>query len=171
MSRKNVKSGQAAMEFLMTYGWAILVVLVVIGALAYFGVLNPESFLPRRCILGSEITCPEFQLLDNGEMQFLLGNGIANKIKITNVVVDDTNFKNMVGNCAWPATTGLQFKELNPGEQTKKNEIKLSCTGNLNPGTPVRAYVTVTYTDMVTTFDHTAKGDMIVKVEPTPPAP
>lgn len=33
--------GQAAMEFLMTYGWAILVVLACIGALTYFGVLKP----------------------------------------------------------------------------------------------------------------------------------
>lgn len=36
---KNKKS-QAAMEFLMTYGWAILVVLAAIAALAYFGVLK-----------------------------------------------------------------------------------------------------------------------------------
>ena len=36
------KKSQAAMEFLMTYGWAILVVLAAIAALAYFGVLNPE---------------------------------------------------------------------------------------------------------------------------------
>ena len=43
------KKGQAAMEFLMTYGWAILVVLVAIGALAYFGVLSPDRFLPERC--------------------------------------------------------------------------------------------------------------------------
>lgn len=39
------KKSQAAMEFLMTYGWAILVALIVISALAYFGVLNPERFL------------------------------------------------------------------------------------------------------------------------------
>jgi len=39
------KRAQAAMEFLMTYGWAILVVLVAIGALAYVGVLSPEKFL------------------------------------------------------------------------------------------------------------------------------
>ena len=39
------KKSQAAMEFLMTYGWAILVVLVAIGALAYFGVLSPCSQL------------------------------------------------------------------------------------------------------------------------------
>ena len=37
------KKSQAAMEFLMTYGWAILVVLVAICALAYFGVLSPDK--------------------------------------------------------------------------------------------------------------------------------
>ena len=42
------KKGQAAMEFLMTYGWAILVVLAAIGALAYFGVLSPEKMVPER---------------------------------------------------------------------------------------------------------------------------
>jgi hypothetical protein len=46
---KNKKS-QQAMEFLMTYGWSILVVLVAIGALAYFGVLDPKQFVPNRCI-------------------------------------------------------------------------------------------------------------------------
>jgi hypothetical protein len=42
------RRAQAAMEFLMTYGWAILVVLVAIGALAYFGVLSPDKFLPAQ---------------------------------------------------------------------------------------------------------------------------
>jgi uncharacterized protein (UPF0333 family) len=42
------KRGQAAMEFLMTYGWAIVVVLAAIGALAYFGVLSPNKLLPDR---------------------------------------------------------------------------------------------------------------------------
>jgi len=42
------KRGQAAMEFLMTYGWAIVVVLAAIGALAYFGVLSPQKLLPDR---------------------------------------------------------------------------------------------------------------------------
>jgi len=43
------KRAQAAMEFLMTYGWAILVVLAAIGALAYFGVLSPGNLLPHKC--------------------------------------------------------------------------------------------------------------------------
>jgi len=40
------KKGQVAMAFFMTYGWAILVVLVAIGALAYFGVLAPKVGSP-----------------------------------------------------------------------------------------------------------------------------
>ena len=44
---KKNKSAQAAMEFLMTYGWAILVMLAAVGALAYFGVFDPERFVPK----------------------------------------------------------------------------------------------------------------------------
>jgi len=35
------KKGQAAMEFLMTYGWAILIAIIAIAALIAFGVFNP----------------------------------------------------------------------------------------------------------------------------------
>lgn len=38
-----MKKCQAAMEFLMTYGWAILVVLVAVGALFYFGVFDKDN--------------------------------------------------------------------------------------------------------------------------------
>jgi hypothetical protein len=51
------KRAQAALEFLMTYGWAILVVLAAIGALAYFGVLNPSNFLPNKCVASPGISC------------------------------------------------------------------------------------------------------------------
>ncbi|HLG24694.1 MAG TPA: hypothetical protein VI564_07235 [Candidatus Nanoarchaeia archaeon] len=57
MNRKS----QAALEFIMTYGWAILVVLVAIGALAYFGVLSPDRFLPNKCTLQSGIACTDFK--------------------------------------------------------------------------------------------------------------
>jgi len=41
--RKN-KSAQAAIDFFKEYGWAILVVLIAIGALWYFGVLSPDGY-------------------------------------------------------------------------------------------------------------------------------
>ncbi len=59
------KKAQAAMEFLMTYGWAILVVLVVIGALAYFGVLSPSTLLPEKCTFPIQISCSDQAALIN----------------------------------------------------------------------------------------------------------
>lgn len=53
------KRGQAAMEFLMTYGWAILAVIITIAALAYFGVLNPSLFLPTSCTMFPGIACTD----------------------------------------------------------------------------------------------------------------
>jgi len=46
------KRAQAAMEFLTTYGWALLVVLIIIAGLAYMGILNPDRYLPDRAELG-----------------------------------------------------------------------------------------------------------------------
>jgi uncharacterized protein (UPF0333 family) len=53
------KKGQAALEFLTTYGWAFMVILVMIGALAYFGVLNPSKLVPDQCIASSGFTCTD----------------------------------------------------------------------------------------------------------------
>ena len=38
---------QSAMEYLMTYGWAILAIAVVLGVLYSLGVFNPENFAPK----------------------------------------------------------------------------------------------------------------------------
>ncbi|MBI2101094.1 hypothetical protein HYT53_00615 [Candidatus Woesearchaeota archaeon] len=58
---KNNKS-QAALEFLTTYGWAFLVILIMIGTLAYFGILSPSKLLPNRCNFGSEFQCLDYQI-------------------------------------------------------------------------------------------------------------
>ncbi|VVC04453.1 Uncharacterised protein [Candidatus Burarchaeum australiense] len=50
--------GQNATEFLLTYSWAIIVVAVVIGLLAYLGFSNLNSYEPERCAFaGSALTC------------------------------------------------------------------------------------------------------------------
>lgn len=41
--------GQGAMEYLMTYGWALLVIVVVGAALFALGVLNPSTYTQKRC--------------------------------------------------------------------------------------------------------------------------
>jgi hypothetical protein len=38
---------QAAMEYLMTYGWAILIIALTLVVLYSLGIMNPKNFLPR----------------------------------------------------------------------------------------------------------------------------
>ena len=51
------KKGQAAMEFLMTYGWAILAAVIVIGVLAISGVFSPGKYAPQACALTAPFYC------------------------------------------------------------------------------------------------------------------
>ena len=48
---------QSAMEYLMTYGWAILVIAIVLVALYALGVFNGTAFLHPSCIASSGYIC------------------------------------------------------------------------------------------------------------------
>ena len=82
------KKAQAALEFLMTYGWAILVVLIAIGALAYFGVLNPSRFLPSSCVYFPGVGCSNFKISTTG-VEMVIQNGMG--ITLTNLLVTVEN--------------------------------------------------------------------------------
>ena len=43
----HVNRSQSAMEYLMTYGWAILIIAIVLGALFQLGVFNGQNFAPK----------------------------------------------------------------------------------------------------------------------------
>ncbi|MFH1591726.1 MAG: hypothetical protein ABIC95_07435 [archaeon] len=112
-----MKKGQAAMEFLMTYGWAILVVLAAIGALAYFGILSPEKVLPERCTGPAGLDCVEKASVDSGakSISFALKNNLGIDINITTVAkgtTDDTDCDvisaayAVVGGTTYNITTG-----------------------------------------------------------------
>ncbi len=79
------KKAQAAMEFLMTYGWAILVVLVAIGALAYFGVLSPDRFLPERCTGPSGMDCLDKAAINDTHVSVVLKNNLGYTISAFSV--------------------------------------------------------------------------------------
>ena len=77
------RKSQAALEFLTTYGWAFLVILIMIGALAYFGILRPSRLLPDRCNFGPEVDCQDFQLSATGDtIKEKLKNNVGEAISI-----------------------------------------------------------------------------------------
>jgi hypothetical protein len=81
------KRGQAAMEFLMTYGWAIVVVLAAIGALAYFGVLSPQKLLPDRTSFAAPIPNVDNAVVDRTtnsvEIAFRNNKGVSITLPLT----------------------------------------------------------------------------------------
>ena len=86
------KKAQAALEFLMTYGWAFLVILILIGALSYFGVLNPTKFLPAKCTFSPEIKCTDYKVGYDGTdvtLNLKLSNGLSETVKVMEVDIQE----------------------------------------------------------------------------------
>ena len=77
------RKGQSALEFLMTYGWAILIILVMIAALVYFGVFNPARLTPERCTAVPGFGCNDYQLNSDGSANFLIANSKGDSVTLT----------------------------------------------------------------------------------------
>lgn len=148
MFNKKQRKSQAAMEFLMTYGWAILVVLVAIGALAYFGVLSPDRFLPSKCTLPAGIACTDFRVDSAADSVTLaLRNGLGFDIDPITI---------QVAGCTDPATTTL-----NNGEE--KLFIATAC--GLTSGSKYSGSFNVSYTNKDTTLAHKIQGSITGRAE------
>ncbi|MFH1917060.1 MAG: hypothetical protein ABIJ21_07400 [Nanoarchaeota archaeon] len=50
-----------AMEFLMTYGWFLLVFAGVLSALAYFNLFSPGDIQPSTCMTEPGVLCKDFK--------------------------------------------------------------------------------------------------------------
>jgi hypothetical protein len=80
------KRSQAAMEFLMTYGWALLVVFVAVAALVFFGLLNPSRFLPDRHELEGGLMIQGASISES-EILLVLFNGLGKSLKNVNISI------------------------------------------------------------------------------------
>ncbi len=164
-----MRKGQAAIEFLMTYGWAILVVLVVIGALGYFGVLNPTALLPEKCVFGVELSCQDYALHTN-KIELRLQNNVGTAMIITKAaVVSDDKVTALCGTTlegtkAETIVTGqtLTLQNSQVGTYTIKCE-----TNNLagKEGQKTRLYVNVWYKKGETGLEHKIEGDLFAIVQ------
>lgn len=145
------KKGQAAMEFLMTYGWAILVVLAAIGALAYFGVLSPDRFLPEKCTLPSGMACLDFAWTGS-DFQLVIQNSGGFDMSGVSVTIDGTG-------CVNETATTTQAT-LEDGEQFTYSGFT---TCSPTPG-KFKGEITVAYTNVQTQLAHSKVGELIAKV-------
>jgi len=154
------KKAQAAMEFLMTYGWAILVVLVAVGALAYFGVLNPGKFLPSSCTIGPGLSCGEFKA-STSNVVIYVRNGLGKSINVS--------FYNLttVGS-SQSCTANITNVALAPSvilADGAQNSFTFACSSMGSVGDRFKATQTIMYTASGESLSHTMTGDITTKVE------
>ena len=95
------KKGQGAMEYLMTYGWALLVIVVVGGALFALGVLNPSTYTQKRC-QGFQYFSYQDQRLNSTTAIIDLLNG-PRQVTITGMTVNGVVATLVASNPASPA--------------------------------------------------------------------
>lgn len=146
------KKAQAAMEFLMTYGWAILVVLAAIAALAYFGVLSPDRFLPEQCTLPSGVAC----------LDFTVGGTPASPIftlRIQNSAGFDmsgvsVNLTPQAGNC----TADTQASLIDGGVYN----FQVNCTGQ--SAGKFKGSIEMDFTNLQTNLAHSKAGTLIAEI-------
>lgn len=122
------------MEFLMTYGWAILVVLIAIGALSYFGVLSPEKFLPEKCVIssGSGLFCDEFTSSSSADTV---------TIRLKNILTEST-WVDSVSMDAPSCSFSTADTKISADNTT---DFSLGCSGGLNKGDKIKGTLTITY--------------------------
>lgn len=98
------KKGQEALEFLMTYGWAILVVLIAIGILTYLGLFEDKVFATENnCFCEQEcsweyayktqtnnLVCPINSGWDEGREQCYCAKSISS-LNVTGKIVEYSN--------------------------------------------------------------------------------
>ncbi|MEM3609412.1 MAG: hypothetical protein QXJ06_00855 [Candidatus Aenigmatarchaeota archaeon] len=135
--------GQAAMEYLMTYGWALLAIVIVIALLLY---LNPFQ-IQEVCVPDPGIDCtnPMPVLSKDGKISFTLKNGLAGAINVTGI------------NCTNVQGAPANYENVGPVAVAQGGTTTIVATNpciGFQPNTPFQGYVYLRYryaTDSLTT--------------------
>ncbi len=154
------KKSQVALEFLTTYAWAFLVMMITVGALYTFGVFDFSKFLPQRCTFTSQFQCLDFAFdFASGEVRFRLLNNIGEKVDVTSLAV--TNEAAVPLSCTAPAP-------LTDWEHGVEKDIAFTgCSGGVFiKGERTEAKITMKYyaVDTPSQPEHTINGKITAVV-------
>ena len=137
------KKGQAAMEFLMTYGWAILAAIIAIGVLAYYGVFSPAKYIGGSAIVNAPFYANAWSVNTTAVTLELKNNG-GDTVNITSTTVsscgtDSTDYTVNASllqvvriNCSPTLTTDDTFKgDITINYRKSGSSVDLASTGTI----------------------------------------
>ena len=160
---KKLKS-QAALEFLTTYGWAFLVIVIMIGALAYFGILSPSKVLPNRCNFGSEFQCVDYAISVTGNtFKLRIKNSVGQPINIDAAKITLGSESVTQYSCTLTPSTQLPITAWKSGDTKDFTwDACNSATAGFAADDKAKVLVTIKYypTSSSSTYEKEVKGEV-----------
>lgn len=160
-----VLRGQAAIEFLMTYGWAILALLLVLAALLSSGILSPNYLVSEECTFGNTLKCDSALFNSGGSSRLTLRlfNGFPYRVRIDSLslrAADGAEVTGFPSGIELESGQGAVFEGTVSGPAIPEGNIKrfsgnltyVSCAPELGPD--------------CSTVHHTLTGRVVGKVIP-----
>ena len=127
---------QSAMEYLMTYGWAILVIAVVLGVMYYLGVFTPRG-IGGACVPQPGYLCQSPILNSSGYLSLYFGQTEADQIIISAVA------------CTNNESQPQSLQPLSPqlyAQRGQNDQIIVKCNGAAGPlGQQFNGYLWIQY--------------------------
>ncbi len=149
-----MKRGQSALEYLVTYGWAILAIVIIAAVLWYTGVFNPAKFRGgKECGGFTAFTCSDFNVpaaAGTGNANVILGNAVGRPITVNSLTISGTN-----------APTGCVVNNPN-GNVPANGLLNVSCDSLAGTvGDAFEFTVGINYLDSQSSLTHTDNGGFL----------
>jgi len=139
--------GQSAVEYIMTYGWALLILAIVIALIISSGIFSPSYLISEECNLGPKLPCRFFLSSEGGSttIDMEIDNGFGYTIHITEIRMEMDTYGALSGVSGMPqqlqsgetvqVSAVLQGRELGSGSN-QRIRVHLgyySCALEVNP--------------------------------------
>ena len=154
---------QSAIEYLTTYGWAILIISIVLVAL--FAIITSSTNPVQECIMPAGFSCPSFYIAQNGMLQMNLLQSSQYPIQVTSIgctnpqslsFMTPTNTPSTPNYVAMPIGSNYIFSNIQcySNHTAFSGVIKSAFSG----------YIEINYTNTYTGFPNTVYGTLRVEV-------
>jgi len=150
---------QSAMEYLMTYGWAILLLGIVLASLYALGLFSPSSFVQSQCLLQANFGCMNAYITSSGILTVNIEQNTQSPINITSIGCNSN-------------ATYSNMKQISPPLDLpigSNYTFTVQCYQGTSPysgpvGSLFKGYLLFNYTNLQTGFQNTQIGTLILKV-------
>lgn len=152
---------QSAMEYLITYSWAILIIAITIVALYALGVFNNRAFTPNICEFPADFGCLNAFLYTNGNLIINIEQSSPTPINVTAIGCNNLqSTSNQIGY----NSISQPYLQIGSNMTFQVNCYSNSTIYNGGVGTIYTGYISLNYTDDQTGFTHVVYGRIIQKV-------